>query len=85
MRPTPARPWTWTAFAMLVAAALWSAYFLTLQLSLGLAWEVELAPGLVVLNSLAAFALARLAAGCPERHAHTQPATGSTPTDTHDT
>lgn len=84
MRPTPARPETWTAFAMLVAAALWSAYFLTLQLTLGLAWEVELAPGLVVLNSLAAFALARLAAGCPERHADTQPAAGTTLTGTHD-
>ena len=46
----------------------------TLELALGLAWEVELAPGLVVLNSLAAFALARLGAGCPER-AHAVPAT----------
>jgi hypothetical protein len=85
LRPTPAEPRTWTGFAMLVAAGVWSAYFLTLELTLGLAWEVELAPGLVVLNSLAAFALARLAAGCPERHTDTQPATGTTPIGTHDT
>lgn len=74
LHPSPAEPGTWSVFAMVVAAGLWSAYFVTLELALGLAWEVELAPGLVVLNSLAAFALARLGAGCPER-AHAVPAT----------
>jgi hypothetical protein len=67
LRPSPAQPGTWTAFSMLAPAALWSAYYLTLQLSSGLVWDVELAPGLVVLNSLVGFALALLVAGCSER------------------
>jgi hypothetical protein len=61
--PAPARPGSWTTFAMVVPAAVWSAYYITLAVTYGLAWEIELAPGLVILNSLAGFALARLTAG----------------------
>jgi hypothetical protein len=67
LHPSPAQSGAWTAFAMLVPVTLRSTYYLTLELSSGLIWAVELAPGLVVLNSLGALALARLAAGCPER------------------
>ena len=60
LRPTPERPHAFRAVAALAPLALWSAYYLTLDLVAGLVWPREITSGLVVYNALAGVALAQL-------------------------
>lgn len=60
LRPSVTHPGALTTVAVLVPAALWTAYYLTLAVAYGLTWDIELPTGLIILNCLAGFALARL-------------------------
>lgn len=65
LRPSPERPWSVRAWAAVVPAAMWLAYFGLLAASESVGWSVELWSGVIAMSAMAGFALALCVAPPP--------------------
>ena len=77
MRPSPERPWSMRAWAAVVPAALWLAYFGLQATFESVGWSVELWSGVIGMSAAAGFALALCVAPPPLPVAEPVPVAGA--------